>query len=407
MYWQLPVLGALLCLRDSEMVESDATCAWDHDAFLRGLHVPDETAQATIAAIAQRTPQWHAERHGRLTASNFGAVAGHHVSGARAAALKAMLWPEAAGLTGRAAQNAEYGTRHESVALDIYCADRRARMARPELLRVRETGLVVSMEHCWLAASPDFLVLEPPGPHERDPAPPPSNAFHLRAPYVCDIVAEPDDDDDDDDAVPVPMPTSAPDAESEIVCEDVVAVHGCGEIKCPATLELYSTQPKHARFGMPHYHYDQVQGQMKLLGVQWCDYVVYTPTRTQVTRVAFNAEYWDKELFPALRTFYFHEFLPRLRLRHAGALEYGEVDPRLPSLDWLVAACAPSTPPPQADSLERACVTKRTKRTERTSRATTATAKKQQQNHQKMYANTAESMAACFGVEVEDVDAFT
>lgn len=114
---------------------------------------------------------------------------------------------------------------------------------------------------------------------------------------------------------------------------------GCGEIKCPATLQLYSESPKHARHGMPHYHYDQVQGQMKLLNVAWCDYVVYTPAYTQVTRIAFSATYWDTELFPALRAFYFHEFLPRLRLRHAGKLPRGEVDPLIAPLPWLAELC--------------------------------------------------------------------
>lgn len=306
--------------------------AWDKDAFLDALRVTTDAELEAIAAAPQRSPAWFAARQHRLTASNFGAAAGHHVaSGARAAALRAMLWPEFAKLEGRAAENAQYGTLHEPVALARYVDDRRRRMARPWQLRVQETGLVVSREHGWLAASPDFLVWEPAGSHERDPAPPPTNEHHVRAPYLCSsssgdgaVPGSADAGDDDDDGT--------------------TFVRGCGEIKCPATLELYSSWDKNARYGMPHYHYDQVQGQMKLLGVTWCDYVVFTPVATQVTRIAFNAEYWDRELFPALKLFYEKDYLPRLADKHAGRLRPGQIDREaapLP-LPWLTLTAPPA-----------------------------------------------------------------
>lgn len=40
-------------------------------------------------------------------------------------------------------------------------------------------------------------------------------------------------------------------------------------------------------------HYSQMQGCMKILAVQWCDYIVYCEPQMYVERVPFNAEYWD------------------------------------------------------------------------------------------------------------------
>jgi hypothetical protein len=101
--------------------------------------------------------------------------------------------------------------------------------------------------------------------------------------------------------------------------------HGGGEIKAPATGQLYVESTKHEEYGFPDYYFDQIQGQMDMTDKPWEDIVVFTPKRTHVTRFSRNQTYWNNTLFPALKHFYFNVFIPTLRLRLAGLLKPGEV----------------------------------------------------------------------------------
>lgn len=270
------------------------------------LHVTSEQREA-IASLKQGTDAWLEARYGRLTASNFGAAAGHHVPGSRRKLLEAMLWPEFHKLDGMAAKFAAYGTKNESVARDIYLADRRAR--GNACVRVFETGLLVSLEHGWLGSSPDFIVEEYTDAHER-PVGDVVNPHHAREPYsILRQQSTPP-------GIAFPAPTGR-------------ITQGCGEIKCPATQMLYSRSGKHDKYGFPEYYYDQIQGIMAINHWPWCDTVVYTPRETQVIRFHANGEYWRNELFPALQKFYFEDFLPRVALRMQGRLKRGEIDAKM------------------------------------------------------------------------------
>ena len=270
----------------------------------------DEAGRAAIAAIPQGSPEWLCARRGRLTASNFGAAAGRLGRAKQLELLKHMVWPETAALTGFVARMAQYGTDHESVARRIYVADR-ASGDNPAYantaLRIYETGLLVSVSHGWLGASPDFVVEE--SLDARVPAAsPPANAFHMHDPYVIEhacghqfyLAA----------ATDAPAPPTGP------------VVVGCGEIKCPAAAvkEFYSAKKQHGRYGFPDMYYDQTQGAMAINSWPWCDAVVYLPDRTQVTRFRRNVRYWSTSLFPALEEFYFQMYLPVLERRLAGLL---------------------------------------------------------------------------------------
>jgi hypothetical protein len=269
-----------------------------------------------ISSLKQGTDAWLEARYGRLTASNFGAAAGHHLPGARRKLLEAMLWPEHHKLEGVAAQFAAYGTKHESVARDVYLADRLAH--GNACVRVFETGLLVSLEHGWLGSSPDFVVEEYTDVHER-PVGEVVNAHHAREPYSIVHSAGAPAFHKSLEGIPpqsFPAPTG-------------VLTQGCGEIKCPATQLLYSRSGKHGKYGFPEYYYDQIQGIMAINHWPWCDTVVYTPRETQVIRFPANEEYWATQLFPALRAFYFDDFLPRVALRMQGRLKRGEIDAKM------------------------------------------------------------------------------
>jgi putative phage-type endonuclease len=101
------------------------------------------------------------------------------------------------------------------------------------------------------------------------------------------------------------------------------------EIKCPYYKKSYDY--------IPHYYYDQIQGVMAVLGLPFCDFVVWNKEETQIRRFKFEKTYWENELYPALRDFYMNQYLPRLILKQLNKLEKGQIFPltpmiRLPSI---------------------------------------------------------------------------
>lgn len=61
-------------------------------------------------------------------------------------------------------------------------------------------------------------------------------------------------------------------------------------------------------------HYDQMQGGMAILNMDWCDYIVYSTSDRQVyfERILFNSEYWTNCLYPKLQLFLDQELFPVL-----------------------------------------------------------------------------------------------
>ena len=65
----------------------------------------------------------------------------------------------------------------------------------------------------------------------------------------------------------------------------LVGTDGLGEVKCPFSQKIYES--------IPVYYMAQMQGQMEITNREWCDFVVWTPEATSVTRIARSPEYWD------------------------------------------------------------------------------------------------------------------
>ena len=53
-------------------------------------------------------------------------------------------------------------------------------------------------------------------------------------------------------------------------------------------------------------YYDQVQGQLAVTGLPWCDFVVHLSGshNINVEQIYFNQRHWDENLFPKLKKFY-------------------------------------------------------------------------------------------------------
>ena len=99
---------------------------------------------------------------------------------------------------------------------------------------------------------------------------------------------------------------------------------GLLEIKCPFskrgnTLDQASSDPDFyiekvgADFFLKktHSYYAQVQGQLALTGLPWCDFCVYLSDSNEmcVDRIHFDSDYWENELLPKLKNFFFNSAL--------------------------------------------------------------------------------------------------
>ena len=105
---------------------------------------------------------------------------------------------------------------------------------------------------------------------------------------------------------------------------------GVLEVKCPASekwktlspeecakdVDFYcdlDTETRLCRLKRSHKYYFQVQGQMALTGMKWCDFVVWTLGGISVERIMFSEECWD--MFQKLKNFYQNVFLLELFCR--------------------------------------------------------------------------------------------
>ena len=121
-----------------------------------------------------------------------------------------------------------------------------------------------------------------------------------------------------------------------VLCTNVDTLHrGCVEVKCPYSIEksvtieltpteiakkfkdkfymeLGSDDGLHLRHD--HHYYAQVQGEIAILGVEWCDFVVYSNNAVIVDRVLADLEYWN-ELEQILEDFYICHVIPEILSR--------------------------------------------------------------------------------------------
>ena len=236
-----------------------------------------DTRLVEIEEYEQKSDAWLDARKGRITASNFGAAVGHNKYQSPRGLLQQMLWR-----TFKGNKATEWGAKHEPVAFDFYSnymllqiinedgnipydtidcdpEDMLYPTQQMSHVNVVETGLVVRAPRYWMGNSPDGLV--------------------------------------------------------HVTYRDGCRETGLLEIKCPASKRLYPGN------GIPKYYMDQIQGTMGNLGLPWCDFVVWTPTKTKIQRVPFCGKYWDEILLPKLTSFYFDMYVPAAVKKENGDLD--------------------------------------------------------------------------------------
>ena len=258
---------------DIEEDELKRLCA----EYVNRLEVTEQQQQdiaiRTVHQANDPTGEWKRQRHGRITASLFGKICRRKASFAPLTInfLYCKLRETAA---------MRYGILHEEEARQSYIrhlklghSDASVTMTGIHIdIKVQNIATVLiillSLQDCWLGASPDGLVYDPTA---NDP-------------------------------------------------------HGVLEIKCPASAKETSLEElsKSSSFFLHktgnEYHlkknniyYYQVQGQMHVTQRTWCDFVVWTPRDSEmvIERIEYKPEFWG-EMYLKLQTFYFNSMLPEL-----------------------------------------------------------------------------------------------
>jgi putative phage-type endonuclease len=238
------------------------------DTWMQRLQVTPEQVES-ISKYSQGSAEWLQSRVGRITASNFGAAMGVNMYMSPRGLLKQLLW---GGFVGNVATR--WGSDHEDTARLQYLENMNSEIEAqcPTLgdderlvsIAVEETGLIINPARPWMGNSPDGIIT--------------------------------------------------------LTYKSGRCEKGLLEIKCPFKKQFY--QPN----AVPAYYNAQIQGTMGNLNLNWCDFVVWTPTGTQVTRVLFDAEFWDTQLYPRVKDFYFNMYVPLAIKKENGLLPAGYID---------------------------------------------------------------------------------
>lgn len=99
--------------------------------------------------------------------------------------------------------------------------------------------------------------------------------------------------------------------------DGLVGEEGIIEVKCP-----YSTRflkPEESKYfnkdgvlSTKHKHFYQIQGLLQITCRKWCDYVVYTFKGIKIYRIFKDDDFWNIQMFPKLREFYYFYLLPQI-----------------------------------------------------------------------------------------------
>ena len=216
-------------------------------------HITPSSEEAEDIAKTTRTQfvskRWHEERYCRITSSKFGEIC---KSRTRTSLCTRILYKNSLPISSAALI---WGRDHESQARLEYSRKLK------EGWSVEECGLHLSTYKGYLGASPDGLV-----------------CFGGK---IC----------------------------------------GCIEIKCPysARDKLISDACLKPQFfckndgnNITLNYFYQIQGQLAILNLEWCDFVIWTRSDLHVQRVKADSDFWQQQCLPKLDSFYYNVMLPEI-----------------------------------------------------------------------------------------------
>ena len=202
---------------------------------------------------------WHSIRRYRITASRFGDILHRKPTTPPDVLVLSILQPRTF-----LCDATNWGIQNESTAIEAY-------IAYQDLLgkhvTVRPAGFFVSESHQFLGASPVGYVHDTTNQGEE------FGFIEVKCPFVQRDLS--------------PLEASLT---SGFCCRQVTNQTTCNSPE----LKLQQN----------HKYYAQVQGQMAVGGMTWCDFVIYTNRGINVERILYNEDYWKNTLLTKLESFF-------------------------------------------------------------------------------------------------------
>lgn len=226
-----------------------------------------EIEKVELATRAQSdSALWKEERYKHITASRVGEICKLQKKTKRSTKVESLFYSKFHG--NKATQ---YGIDMEQSTRDHYVMYQRQN-GHPSL-EVQSTGLVISQDNPWIAASPDDRVQDPSSTSL-------SGLAEYKTPYSV---------------------------------RAMTILEACSQPKSQFCLEKYDSDGTvKCRLKKRHSYYFQVQCQMYCDNKPWCDFVVCTESDIHIERIDRDPQWWDEQL-PKLKHFILtHFFLSSL-----------------------------------------------------------------------------------------------
>ena len=221
---------------------------------------------------------WLSERKKRVTASMVGEICKMRKDTRRSKKVEVLLYSRFRGNIAT-----QYGTQMEDVARQAYIKHQHNN-GHPNLSSSK-TGLVISADTPWLAASPDDRINDPDSSQ-------PFGLAEYKNPYKV---------------------------------REMTLSEACE--KCPSFCLSKQMDKTSGSFSyylkQRHNYYYQIQCQLYCDRRDWCDFVLRTEKELHVERIHFNSTWWKQQL-PKLKQFYFEALLPELASPRYGCGEIRE-----------------------------------------------------------------------------------
>ncbi len=215
---------------------------------------------------------WHLVRYGRLTSSRFGELLHRReTTSSTRLVTEIMGYKENTASRSRAVS---WGRNNENNALKAYTITRNAAVVAPANISVHLCGLNLLATHSYIGASSDGIVFG-----EKD-----TGCVEVKCPYS--IGKQPVSD-----MAPLDIAKRFP--------------------------QFYLKRGTDGKLHLDHDHhyYAQVQGEMAVIGVSWCDFIVFTAGGLFIERIPFDNQFWLSTLLPALETFFTRHVAPEILTR--------------------------------------------------------------------------------------------
>ena len=231
------------------------------DSLKWPIHILDAQALERRTIGQASSEEWQKTHGHTLTASNFRRICcclnGHENL------LKALF--DSTDLSRVPA--VQHGKKHEAVAVEKYIAIMKE---RGKSVSVRNCGIVLDIDYRYIGASPDGMVLDPSSR-------PRYGLLEVKCPYSA-------------------------------YCKSLTVEQAVAHEKGFCLI----SSDTHIQLSRSHAYYWQVQGQLAVSRLKWCDFFVWLGDSFFLERIQADQTMWLHQTLPGLQAFYYKHAVPYL-----------------------------------------------------------------------------------------------